>query len=143
MAHIQTYSNLHLAVLDADWNARTCNYWYTVTAASTSHTAFRQRSCLLNWLADMGLSVDAEIPEPGKVEHFRINGSYRRALHMDPLEFYSLAPLVTRRGLGNGDYTLELVTLDPDGMRTAHQLNCNIKEHRQTFDYRESNALYC
>lgn len=140
MAYTQLYEYLHWCALDPDARARTCGYWYTMTSyGATPHTAFRTRPAFMRWLEDRNLSVRGEVPEPGNYAHGSIDGSYRRASHMSYDEFYAIDGLRTRV-LDNADYTLGIVSTDPDGLRTVHHLNPNCRD-RPDFDYRASQAL--
>lgn len=135
----ETYADLWAQHLSPEHHQRTCGYWYTVTNHATSHTAFATREHLDCWLAERGLHLVADITAEGS--YSRIAGGYRRAVHiLPPAEFEQLAGLRTR-ALGNGDYTLAIISTDADGQRTEHTLNCNVPG-RPTFDYAESRQMY-
>ncbi len=140
-AYVQTYSRLYLCALNQEAHDRTCDYWYTVSSHAMAHTAFTRRAALLRWLNERGLSVAGDIPEPGQFASFEIKGAYRTARHLDRAAFDALKGEQTR-ALSNGEYTLAVITLDPDGLRTVHTLNPNVRD-RPVFDYRESRELYC
>jgi hypothetical protein len=137
MAYARTYERLWLCSLTEEQRTRTCSYWYTVTDyGSTPHTAFRTKAALLTWLQRRGLEVEGDIPEHGVWGSFRIKGGYRQSMHLDEQEFYRNTGEHTRE-LSNGDFTLGIITKDPDGLRTVHTLNPNVRT-RPVFDYRQS-----
>lgn len=132
-AYVQTYTDFHLCALDPEQHERTCNYWYTArTYGGTPHTAFTTRAQALRWLERLGLSIDGELPEAGTHAVFQVSGTYRRASHLDPVEFDRIEgrPVLC---LDNARYTLGKITHDADGIRTLHHLNCNVT--RPEFDY--------
>lgn len=127
------YKDLRVTVLTEDYHKETCGYWYRVTSGAMAHTAFATKQGLLRWLSERGLSLTAELTEPGVFSTQRIEGSYNRAMHMSTDDFYSLPSIVETKVLSNGQYTLGLIT-ESEGIRTVHHLNCNVKE-RVEFDY--------
>jgi hypothetical protein len=102
-----------------------------------AHTAFAKREHFDAWCHMLGLTVQDSIDEPGTSA--RIFGSYRTDMSMDPASLDSLSGNLVR-WLSNGEYTKAIVTNDPDGIRTVHYLNCNIRE-RVKYDYAESREL--
>jgi len=144
VSYVSTYHRLWLACLDQEGHDRTVGYWYTITTASaTAHTAFRQRSSLLRWVEERGLSIIGELPAHGVHQVHRIEGTYRTALHADRTEFDATTiGGIRTRTLGNGDWTLAIITTDPDGDRTVHTLACSVPEpDRPVFDRLESEAM--
>lgn len=137
--YVKTFSQLHLACLDQESHARTCGYWYLISANGCSCTAFAQRESLFRWAEERGLTLPGDIPAPGNRAFFSIDGAYRDALHLDEQAFYALEGERTR-GLQNGDWTLAIVTTDEDGLRTVHKLNPNVKD-RPIYDASESRAM--
>jgi hypothetical protein len=132
------YRNLFICSLNQEQHERTCNYWYTVTSNATAHTAFTTRAALLRWLEDRNLTTTDPIPEVGTWGAVKITGEYAIKYHMEAAEFDALAPVVERRKVDNGQYTLARIT-DNNGYRTVHLMNCNAP--RITFDYAESRKL--
>jgi hypothetical protein len=135
----RTIDNMWLFALTPEMNARTCNYWYTVTTyGSTPLTAFRTRTAALRWLALRGLAIEGELPQPGTHGVFRVTGSYRESMHWDYGAFFTLEGVDIKLA-SNGEYTLGIVTTDPDGLRTVHTLNPNCRR-RPVFPWREAQA---
>ncbi len=141
MGYVRTYTGMWLCSLTPEGRERTCSYWYTVTTfGGTPHTAFRTKAALLRWLELTGLSVIGDIPDHGVHGCFRIKGEYREEMHLhDAASFYSLEGEHTR-AMSNGDYVDGIVTSDPDGLRTIHTLNPNVR-NRRTYDHTESRQL--
>ena len=137
--HTKDISGLYLSCLTQAQHERTCGYWYTVTTdASTPHTAFATVEALHEWLDLRGLTLKAPLPEHGDHAVIRINGTYRQAMHVDTACFDGISAEARHIRVGsNGQYTLGLVTADPDGIRTVHVLGPNVAS-RQVFDWRES-----
>lgn len=141
-AYTQPYKNLSWCSLTQEQHAKTCGYWYTVMSSGTSHTAFATRESFLSWAGRLGLTVDAAvIPLAGTHGYGAIGGEYRRASHIgthadgDPLsayvggydEFFALRG-ERIRCMDNADVTLGIITVDDDGVRTLHHLNCNMRD---------------
>lgn len=137
MAYVQTFDKLHLSSLDQQRHEQTCGYWYVATSNHGPHTAFRTKAATLRWLERFGLSIDDELPDPGVSSFRRVNGAYRRIGHMDVDAFNALAG-ETALCLDNAHYTKGVVTIDEDGLRTLHHLNCNLP--RDLFDHSTSRA---
>lgn len=138
------YKNLTVCALNTEQHLKTCGYWYVVTNAAMSHTAFATQQGFLRWLDERGLSVDA-VPTAVQPEDYgknllnscRISGQYTTKSHMSMDEFYALPNIVARsKTLSNGDYVEALITQE-DGYRTVHTLNPNVN-NRITFDYHET-----
>ena len=138
---VETSGALMVCALNSEQRSRTCGYWYTVTTDSmTAHTAFATRRGLERWLDERGLSC--EIPTAIQPEDYGkelsccswITGTYRKHSHFSYDEFYALPVYIRTKVLDNGDYTLGLITLDDDGIRTVHYMNCNCHE-RIKYDY--------
>ncbi len=135
-----TNTNFWLITLDEQGNKRTCNYWYLIqTGGGTAHKAFTQRSSLLKWAEERGISIPEVLPEHGTFSTHRIDGTYREEMHMSYDKFFALDGTRTRT-LSNGDYTLAIITDDADGIKTVHTLNPNCHD-RPVFDYTESRKL--
>lgn len=141
---LETFNNLRVCALNAEQHAKTCNYWYTVHhGALSGHNAFETRSGLERWLDERGLTC--EIPTAIQPEDYgkgfscgsQIIGTYRKQSHFSYDELYALPVLIRTKVMDNGDYTLGLITLDDDGIRTVHYMNCNCHD-RIVFDYRET-----
>lgn len=128
------YKNLNVTVLTEEFNKKTCNYWYTVTESWAAHVAFETLAGLTRWMDERGLELTGPLTEPGTWSNQKIVGSYKTTFHMDPAVFYALPAIIETKDLGNGDYTLARIT-EEDGIRTVHQLNCNVKQERVIFDY--------
>lgn len=139
-AHLQTFNSLRWCSLDADQHAKTCRYWYVVTAGGMSHTAFRTRELFLSWAERLGLDVEAEaVPQVGVWATGKIGGTYRRALHRGKSaensweyvggydEFFALKGLRIRV-MDNSDVTVGIITSDADDFRTVHVLNPNMRD---------------
>ena len=137
--HVQTYDRLHLVALNPEQHQTTCGYWYTVTHASTAHTAFARRDSLLQWAVERGLTIEGDVPSPGTHASITVAGAYRTALHLSPLKFWSLQG-VESCAMSNGQYTLAIITTDDDGLRTVHTLNPNVKT-RPVYDRAECTAF--
>lgn len=137
MPYVQTFDRLHLSSLNPEQHERTCGYWYVTTNQHGPHTAFRTKAAALRWLERFGLSIDDELPDPGVSSFHRVNGAYRRTSHMNAKAFAGLTG-ETVRCLDNAQYTEGVVTIDQDGFRTLHHLNCNLD--RPILDYAASNA---
>jgi hypothetical protein len=140
MGYIRTYANLRLCSLDQQHHEMTCGYWYTVTDGAMSHTAFRRRESLVQWLALVGLKPTADIPEPGQISFQRLEGTYRTEAHLDDAAVFYTLDGARSRTLSNGDYVDAIVTTDADLIRTVHTLNPNVRD-RKVWDYRESEQL--
>jgi len=138
-AYTVLYGDLMAAHLDPEHHQRICGYWYTVTSGAMSHTAFAEREHLDRWLAERGLTLTGDIS--AEVSSAWISGAYRRALHILPPAEFEHIPGLRTRALDNADYTLAIISTDPDGLCTEHVLNCNVPG-RQIFDYFESRRLY-
>jgi hypothetical protein len=133
-----TYARLYVCRLNEEFHRRTCGYWYTVTDYGTPHTAFVTRAGLDRWMSERGLSLAGSLNEVPS--HCAIVGAYRTESHLhDAADFAGLEGEHTRT-LSNGDWVEAIITHDPDGLRTVHTLNPNVRD-RKTFDYRESCAL--
>jgi hypothetical protein len=128
----QTFDRLDLCVLTQEQHERTCNYWFTVTSHCMAHTAFTTVEGLKRWAEERGLKFTAEITPAGTWSHQKIEGTYKRALHMDVVCFHEIKPLFETYVMDNGDWTLGKVTED-DGIRTVHLLNPNCP--RPVYDY--------
>lgn len=137
----RTYSNLTLATLDSDGNARTCNYWYLVRADGLPHTAFNRRASLVAWLERLGLTLSADMPPHGVHSYQEIRGTYRTEMHGSYDSFYALQSIEDVPTLSNGDWTLGRVTRDADGLRTLHTLAPACR-HRPVFNHAECRALH-
>lgn len=137
-AYPRLYDNLWVNHLTPARHHDTCGYWYTVTAGTFSHVAFANRESLDRWLGERGLTIDDDISAEGTSS--RITGAYRTTSHMDMTEFDALTGLEVRQ-MDNADYTRATVTIDDDGLRNVHYLNCNIRS-RHVYDRAESNKLY-
>lgn len=141
MIYTRTYNDLHLTCLGVHGPRTTCGYFYAVQHQAMSHTAFRTRAALLQWLALRGLTIKGELPATdAEAGCYRIEGSYREATHGERVTFYDniLRGTFTRE-MSNGRYTLGLITTDADGIRTVHTLNVNLP--RPEFDHAASRAL--
>ena len=139
-AYSQSFNSLRWCSLDADQHAKTCGYWYVITDGAMSHTAFRTRESFLSWASRLGLDVESDtVPQAGVFAHGKINGTYRRALHIGAHaensleyvggydEFFALkGPRI--RAMDNGDVTVGIITSDDDGFRTLHVLNPNMRD---------------
>jgi len=136
-----THNSLWLNCLTAEQRERTCAYWYTVTDhGSMPHTAFRRKSSLLRWLHERGLTIAAPLPdELGTHASIKIEGGYRRQMHMDP-EVFDRVIGSRSLALSNGEYTLAVISDDSDGLRTVHTLNPNAE--RAHFDYRVAEVCF-
>ena len=139
MIYTPTYRGLHLATFTPEQHERTCGYWYAISSHSTPHTAFRTRLALMRWLEDRGLAVLGHVPDAGTWGSNRVEGEYREQMHMSYDAFYALEGQQTR-AMSNAQYTLAIITMDDDGLRTVHTLNPNCQD-RPVFDYRASQAL--
>jgi hypothetical protein len=152
MTYQQTYDRLFVTTLTPEQHERTCGYWFTVTNGATAHTAFETRAGLDRWLSERGLTLENELPGAGEWGTTRALYGYRTELHgefltesddgfeMGPGGFYDLRPIAATMTLGNGDYTLALITEDDAGVRTVHTLNCNVPG-RVVFDRRRAAKL--
>lgn len=135
------HDNLHLCTLNEDAHSRTCGYWYLIRKGGcTPHTAFANRTHLLRWLEERGLSLTEEMPAHGESSWQSIKGTYKSEMHGSYDKFFALRGYRTRE-LSNGQYTLAIITTDEDGVRTVHTLNPNCRD-RPVFDYFESRALF-
>jgi hypothetical protein len=139
MAYVQTYDRLFVCSLDQTAHAKTCGYWYTVSSRATACTAFAKKESLIKWAEDRGLTLPDNLPDPGTFSGHPIEGAFRVSLEMDPAAFYALDGQHVRV-MDNGEYTLGIITLDDDGLRTVHKLNVNVRD-RMTFPYNESREL--
>lgn len=140
---IWTYKNLRLTALNAEQHARGCDYWYVITEGGTPHTAFKTKAGVLAWLNERGLSLVKVLTNPGVWGTQTLSGSYRDEMHLSADEvsrFDAIKPLVDSRTLSNGDYVEAKITLDPDGLRTVHTLNPNIRS-RHVYSYAESREM--
>ena len=128
---------------------------YLIHRGAQSHTAFRDRENMLQWLEDRGLELTAELPEHKTFGTQKLTGSYADVSHRsyDAVlgiddEYERVCALregrpvpIRTRMLSNGAYTLGLITETPDGNRVVNYLNPNC-QHRPTFDYTESRKMY-
>lgn len=139
MEYIRTLSALGVSSLDEKARTRTCGYWYCVTNAATSETAFTTRAAFEQWLRLRNLTTDGEIPEEGTIGYQRINGTLHISLHLDRAAFDAIegTKIVA---LQNGDYSLAKLTADENGEVTEHHLNPNIAS-RPIFDRAVCRAL--
>jgi hypothetical protein len=143
-ASVRTYGaagSLHLTTYSPELHERGCGYWYAVEHQAFAHTAFRQRSALVLWLSERGLSLSAPLPDEKVYSCQRLKGQYRQALHGSYDLFYSLIGTRTRE-VNNGDYTMAIITDDEDGIKTVNVLNCNCAD-RPKYDHAESDLTYC
>lgn len=132
------YDSLSVTPLDAEWNKKTCDYWYLVQNRFSSHTAFSERKNLLRWLSERNLTIDESTLAPHMQggPWLRVTGKYADQMHMSYDEFYSLPNVVIESKVwSNGEITLARITEDETGMRTVHTLNPNCK-HRPVYDWR-------
>jgi hypothetical protein len=132
--------SLRVSHLDYYSHKRTCGYWYTVTAGSFSHTAFATRAGLDRYLAERGLSLATPLHTGDTVDdisHAEIIGTYREESHLHDAATFQQIQGERTRTLSNGDWVEAIITTDPDGIRTVHTLNPNVRD-RLVFDYRES-----
>lgn len=132
---MMTHERLYVARLDQTSHKQTCGYWYTVECGSFAHTAFVTRAGLDRYLAERGLTLAGSLDEVPS--HCRINGAYRTNSHLYTAETFPQIVGERTRTLSNGDWVEAIISLDPDGLRTVHTLNPNVKD-RKVFDYRES-----
>ena len=138
--HTTNYSQLFLCTLDEDANSKCCNYWYTVTTAAMSYTAFNKRKSLLNWLEHRGLTLGGELPPHKTRGGVGIIGRFKECSHLNYEEFCAISPDRSIRTMDNGDWTEGKVTIDKDGIYTVHHMNCNYQ--RAVFDHKESRKIY-
>jgi hypothetical protein len=141
--HISHYGNkspLFLATYDQRLHDQCCGYWYGVEHQAFAHTAFKQRSALLLWMAERGLSFAEELPAEGTYSTQFLNGQYRTATHASYDVFFSLVGTRTR-AMSNSFYTMAIITEDDDGIKTVHTLSPNCAD-RPVYDRTESNAIY-
>lgn len=131
----QSYKDLWVTRLDADNKARlNCRYTYLVSAnVATRHTAFHSFEALQLWTSERGLTLPA-MPNDESWFSGPIVGSYATVAHMDEATFYATDGALIRV-LCNAQYTLGIVAIEPDGTRTVHSLNPNVKT-RPVFEYR-------
>ncbi len=137
---INHHHGLTVCVLDRESHERTCGYWYTIRTPSLAHVAFRTKAACVRWMADRGLFVGLPLTDPGVHSWQPIAGEYREQMHLDAMEFYKTFPVVTARVMSNGEYVEGRITIDPDGIRTVHTLNPNVRT-RRVFDHDESRQL--
>jgi len=138
-SHTDLYDNLRVTSLTEEQHLKTCGYWYLVTSRSMSHTAFKDRENLLQWMEERCLTLKGELAMAGTNSTVQIAGAYRRTSHMSYDEFYSLEGTRVRI-VDNGDYTLGIICVDDDHFANVHHLNCNLSD-RLIFDYQTSRAL--
>lgn len=132
------YENLWLCSLDREQHDRTCGYWWTVTAASTPHTAFRTLSALYRWIERRGLMLTAELPPQGVHSSQKLSGAYVDRMHGDPADMpknWIVPPFLK---MSNGQYTQAVATVDETGLRTVHYLGPNAP--RPVFDHNLARA---
>jgi len=133
----QEYTSLHLSSLDREQHARTCNYWYVLTTYGGSpFTAFRTRAHALAWFRLYGLTIPDELPTEGTWSTRAIEGMVRYRMHGSYGEFFNIEG-VDIRAMSNGDYTLGIVSQDPDGVFVQNVLNPNCRR-RPLFDHAQS-----
>lgn len=137
--HTVTVDKLYVQHVTAEWRDRNNSpYWYLVTANFGSHNAFVTRAGLDRFLSERNLILRNAIDDPG--EGSFIIGSFREALHITtPAEFEKITGLHTY-AMSNADWTLGIISDDPDGIRTVHVLNPNIYA-RPVYDYRTISGL--
>lgn len=140
MPYTQTHDRLHLCSLTPEQHARTCGYWWTVTAGALAHTAFRTEHALRTWAARVGVTLP-ELPPQGEPGHWSLREVYRTTLHMGlSREQFEQIPGERFRALSNGGYTLGIAEPGADGVVTVHVMNPNCKD-RPVFDFWESDAV--
>lgn len=141
MEHVK---NLSLCCLSPEQNARTCNYWYTVTTDAMAHTAFNTEAGLRKWMDERGLSVEGDLPERGEWAVFKIEGSYYNNMMNDLVAFEDIRDLddtaVQTKVMSNAEFTLGLLTKGEEGRVVVNYLNVNVKE-RQVFDCAQSREV--
>lgn len=143
-----TFQNLTVSRITQSQHMGTCGYWFIVQDHYMAHTAFATLAGLLRWASQRGLEMPVDLPREGKHDdladkthvHCKIIGSYRAKMHGDEAAFDALPAHLETRDLSNGDYVEAKITVDPDGLRTVHTLNPNVRT-RHTFDYTESRLL--
>lgn len=134
MNSISTYTDLWLTRLDDKGKERQhTNYTYLVTCKATAHTAFYTLDGVTEWAQERGLTLPI-LPDGDTWNSAAIVGTYRTTAHMNEVEFYALDGALIRV-LSNGQYTLGIVTIGADGIRTVHSLNPNVRT-RPVFQYR-------
>lgn len=140
---IRHHNNLWLASLASEQMSRFGGYLYVVTAAATSHTAFRTRFALDEWLKRNDLEIQGELPPEGVHGAFQVSPGYYTCSHMDTAEFKRIldqTPSSQRiRHLDNGQYTQGLIGKHDSGEVVIHYLNPNCK--RVVYNYQESEAI--
>lgn len=135
-AWTKAHTNLTVISITPDMHRKTCGYWYLVSSNAVSHTAFATSQGLMNWLDERGLVLEGNLPEMGAHAVLPVSGTYRTTSHLSYDDFFSLEG-ERIRVLDNGDYTLGVVTTDPDAVRNVHYLNCNMMD-RPVFEYQAS-----
>lgn len=133
--YAQTFDRLSICALTQEQHERTCGYWYTVQNAMMAHTAFATKAEAMRWLERRGLTIEHELPEAGEHGFQKIIGSYRRTSHMDVAAFSALQGEIIPV-LDNAQYTKGIITIDADGIRIVHHLNCNAA--REVYDYQQT-----
>lgn len=128
------YDNLRLTSLDSENQSQHNQYWFLVTANSTSHTAFETLPALQSWLEDRGIFCET-IPEQGVFSTQRLRGEYIDNMYYHS-EFDPIEPIKYIRKLSNGKYTLGKVT-EEEGIRVISYLNPNVQD-RYNFNYFET-----
>jgi hypothetical protein len=138
--HTEEYSDLTVQALTPEMAKRTAGpYLYAITLGFTAHTAFRTRAHLMQWLDNLGLTLEGELIEEGCGKWMRVKGAYRVTSHLSYDEFFSLrGPRI--RHMDNSDYTLGILVKDADGVVNLHHLNCNLLD-RPVFEPAASREL--
>lgn len=141
MEHVK---NLSLCCLSPEQNARTCDYWYTVTTGAMAHVAFNTEVGLRKWMNERGLSIEGELPERGEWGVFKIEGSYYINMMNDLKAFEDIRDTddaaVKTKVMSNAEFTLGLLTKGDEGRVVVNYLNVNVKD-RQVFDYAQSREV--
>ena len=123
------HNKLDVICITPEQHEKTCGYWYLVQQRSTSHTAFRTKEGLLNWLNERGLKLADTLPaNRGDYKVIKINGSY-----YDNMTFEPLPDGVEIKQMDNADYTRATIT-EYEGLNVINFQNCNVKD-RKVFDY--------
>lgn len=142
----QNYDNLELIIVkDKARRKQNCgNYKYLVHHRCFSHTAFRSKSAMKNWLKERGLTIGKRYSWG---HSWKLEGSYTDSIHMldkpDLLKWFIDNKIkLTGKSVtfSNGDYTDSWIE-DRNGKRVIHYINPNCK--RSVYDYRKMSDVFC
>lgn len=122
---IEYYNNLRLITLNKEQRELHCDYWYLIHSDNYSHTAFRTRQELSDWLEKRNLALTQPLMPEGNWSVQPIAGSYYHDCMRSEEEFNKMDCLFATRHMSNGHWTIAKVTEDEYGIRTFHYLNPN------------------